>query len=297
MPVRPARSSLVVRRFAALIGCWALSALAPLQVARVEAQSDRFRLAFDAQPVGSVLAAGSTVIDTSGRGNHGSVVTAYGGSVGVVAGQSGGAADFPGKCAADPCPNALVQIADGQSLDPRTADFEWGARILLMPNETDDGGNVVQKGEWGEAGGQWKLQVDKAGGMPSCVVSGSEPGQSTERRVVLEASVSVADGVWHQVSCRRSAAAGVQIVVDGVLRGSAAMPLVDLNSGADVTIGAKWAVPSANDQFHGVLDDVFMTVLDGSGPIVEQFPTQTVAAVPAAASATQTAVRLSVAQP
>jgi hypothetical protein len=275
----------------------AVATVVPVQVSPASARSDRLRITFDTAPVGSVLGDGSAVADMSGRGNDGVVVTAYGGSVVSVAGDPV-AADFPGKCAADPCPNALVQIADHPSLDPRTADFEWGARILLSPSETDDGENIVQKGEWGEAGGQWKLQVDKAAGVPSCVVSGHVPGQTKARRVVLQASIGVADGMWHQVTCRRTTAGGVQVVIDGVLRGATAMPAVDLNSAAAVTIGANRVVPSANDQFHGVLDDVFMTVLDeassGSG---EQFPVETVAAVPVAASATATAVRLSVDQP
>ena len=275
----------------------AVATVAPVHVSPASARSDRLRITFDTTPVGTVLGAGSTVADMSGRGNHGAVVTAYGGSVVAVAGDPA-AADFPGKCAADPCPNALVQIADHASLDPRTADFEWGARILLSPSETDDGENIIQKGEWGEAGGQWKLQVDKAGGVPSCVVSGNVPGQSKARRVVLQASIGVADGMWQQVTCRRTTAGGIQVVIDGVLRGVAAMPAVDLSSAAAVTIGANRVVPSANDQFHGVLDDVFMTVLDesssGSG---EQFPVETVAAVPVAASATATAVRLPVDQP
>ena len=240
--------------------------LVPSSNTTVSAASDRLRLNFDGHgPAGTVLGAGAAVADVSGFQNSGVVVTAFAGSVGLAAGASGGGADFPNKCSREPCPNALIAVRDHASLDPLTAEFEWGARVLLQANETDDGENVLQKGLYLEPGGQWKLQVDKAGGFPSCVVSGRVPGQSTERRVVLIASVSIANGVWHQVTCRRTAA-GVQIVVDGVVRGTTSMPLVSLNSAADVSIGSKWVTSSDNDQFHGVVDDVFMTVLDGSPP-------------------------------
>jgi hypothetical protein len=225
------------------------------------AAADRLRITFESEGgPGARLTASSSVSDVSGQGNNGKVVTAYNGAVTAVAGSGGTAADFPGKCSAEPCPNALIQISDDGSLDPGTADFEWGARILLKASETDDGENVVQKGTWGQAGGQWKLQVDKTGGRPSCVVSGTVPSSGKDLRVVLKSTVGVADGAWHQVTCRRTAA-GVTIVVDGQAAGSAAMARVTLASSAPVTIGAKSVKPTDNDQFHGVLDDVFMALL------------------------------------
>jgi hypothetical protein len=246
-------------------------------------------MTLDAQPAGAALADGAVIADDSGTGNTGVVVTAFGGSIGIAAdaaGSIGSVADFPADCASQPCPNALIQIADAPTLDPMTADFEFGARILMQANETDDGENVLQKGITDEPGGQWKLQVDKAGGLPSCVVSGRAPGESSDRRVVLLSSITVADGVWHQVMCRRSATL-LEIVVDGVVRGTAAMPAVTLNSSAPVTIGAKWVTPSENDQFHGMLDDVFMSVQPDASLLASTVTT--------GADATQPARRLGVA--
>jgi hypothetical protein len=154
----------------------------------------------------------------------------------------------------------MVEIADSDSLDAGTADFEWSARIRLQKAQTADGENVLQKGTWGEPGGQWKLQVDKNPGIPSCVVSGVVPGETAERRIVLKASISVADGAWHRLTCRR-AAGKLEIIIDGTRRGWAAMPAVDLTSTAPVTIGAKWVTTANNDQFQGTIDDVLMTVL------------------------------------
>ncbi|MGD9998562.1 MAG: PKD domain-containing protein, partial [Ilumatobacteraceae bacterium] len=50
-------------------------------------------------------------------------------------------------------------------------------------------------------------------------------------------------------------------------RGRASMPVVDLDSDAPVTIGAKTVIGADNDQFHGVLDDVYMTVLNEDLPV------------------------------
>lgn len=250
------------RASAAVVGTCLLAAVSPVSTSPAHAASDRLRLSFDSTLTAADQSSGSPVVrDSSGQGNNGVVRTAYNGAVVTVTDAAGSmAADFPGKCKTEPCPNALIEIADQPSLDPGTAPFQWGARVLLKKNETADGENVVQKGTWGEPGGQWKLQIDKAAGVPSCVVSGRVPGKATERRVVLKATIGVADGVWHVLLCRRTVA-GVEILVDGVVRGSVAMPAVVLDSTAPVTIGAKSVTPTGNDQFHGVLDDVVMTVL------------------------------------
>ena len=266
-------ASRAVRRGTALVlSACALVAVAPLSPATAHASTDRLRVTFDSDaPVGGILTAGAAVADVSGQGNHGVVVTGYGATVPMVADTVGVAADFPGKCKLEPCPNALIDVRDNASLDPLLADFEWGARIKLKSTETAKGENILQKGRYGEVGGQWKLQVDHSAGIPSCVVSGKVPGSTTERQVVLLASVGIANGAWHQVTCRRTTL-GLKIIVDGVVRGSAAMPVVMLDSAADVTIGAKDVQGIDNDQFLGVLDDVFMTVLNDD-PVPNAAPT------------------------
>jgi hypothetical protein len=224
--------------------------------------TDRLRITFDSDfSAASRLDSSAPVADSSGLGNNGVVKTAFNGRIVAVADPTAGTvAEFPGPCSNEPCPNALIRIADGPSLDPGTSPFEWGARILLQKHETADGENIIQKGTWGQAGGQWKLQIDKDAGIPSCVVSGKVPNTDAERRTVLKASISVADGTWHTVVCRRTKA-GLEIVIDGVARASKAMTVVMLNSAAPVTIGAKSVKVTDNDQFQGMLDDVFMTVL------------------------------------
>lgn len=216
------------------------------------AASDQLLVDFDQT---DSLKAGTSVSDVSGNRNDGVVRSKYGGTILPL---NAGAADFPNPCTTEPCPNAMIEIPDAPSLDPGTASFEWGASIRMKADETADGENVLQKGRWGDAGGQWKLQVDKTGGKPSCVVSGFRNG--VESRVVLKASVGIADNVWHQVTCRRTED-GVTILIDGVVRGSLAMPVVSLAGPASITIGAKEVLAKDNDQFQGRLDDVFMRLI------------------------------------
>lgn len=251
MPARPrtrfALSSLLV----ATIGVGAALAAVSGAPMPVRAASDQLVMNFDQ---GQPLAAGTTVSDVSGNGNNGIVKTKYGGTINPVS----GAADFPGPCSVESCPNAMIEIVDAPSLDPGTADFEWGADVRIKASETADGENVLQKGRWGDAGGQWKLQVDKAGGKPSCVVSGFRNG--VESRVILKSLVGVADNVWHQVTCRRTGV-GIELVIDGAVRASAPMPVVTLSSGATIRIGAKEVAAQDNDQFQGKLDNIFVRLL------------------------------------
>ena len=123
------------------------------------AATDRLSITFDADGApGAQLTASAPVLDASGNDNNGIVRTDFSGTVGLVSRAGGVAADFPKACASEPCPNAMVEIA--------------------------------------------------------------------ERRVVLKASISVADGGWHRVTCRR-AAGKLEIIIDGTKRGSATIPAVD----------------------------------------------------------------------
>lgn len=245
-----------MRRLAALLLGSALTAAALTMTAPpASAAETRLMLSFASDS----LVDGSSVHDSSAMDNDGRVRTEYGGRITAVTGWNGTrSARFPAKCWAEPCGNALISVADDPSLDPGYASFEWGVRLRLSAAQTADGENLIQKGLWGNTGGQWKLQVDKDPGRPSCLVSGYRNG--TSYRVIVRSSVGVADDAWHAVTCRRTSSA-VEIYVDGVRRGIASMPAVNLSNGAAVTIGAKSVTTRDNDQYHGTLDDVFMRVL------------------------------------
>ena len=192
--------------------------------------------------------------DALGKDHRGRVLDAHGGAVDQVPGvpHRGLAVAFPGTCTAESgCPRALVEVSADRSLDPGSAPFTYGASVWLEPDQTAVGSNIVQKGRFGTTGGQWKLQVDGLAGEPSCVVrSGTDV-------VTVRSGVSVADGEWHRVVCRRDAEA-VSIDVDGdvarevVRTGSVVNPW-------PIRIGSP-GLGDRDDQFHGRIDDVFLQI-------------------------------------
>jgi len=214
------------------------------------ATGDRFRLDFDE---GQSLAVGTKVTDVSGLGNGGVVRSSSGG----VITPAGGRAVYPRLCTTEPCPNAIIEIADSPQLDPGTAPFEYGATVVLAANQTSTGQNIIQKGTF-DASGQWKLQVDNIAGQPSCRIRGFN-GSHVLKNIRVVSSVSIADGQPHQVMCRKTST-GLQILIDGVGRGTSASGKLDITNSSSVTVGGRNTAQN-NDQFQGALDDVYMRLI------------------------------------
>ncbi|WP_457205715.1 LamG-like jellyroll fold domain-containing protein [Nocardioides sp. P5_C9_2] len=192
--------------------------------------------------------------DANGRSHVGRVESANDGTVEVVPGADdrGDAVAFPGACTeAQGCPRAMVEVTSAEDLNPGERDFAYGAAVWLAPDQTTTGSNVVQKGRFATEGGLWKLQVDSAEGQPSCVV------RTAEGLVTVRSTVSIADSRWHRVECRRDRT-GVSIRVDDTVEG------VDGGTGSvdnewPIRIGSP-GVGDHDDQFHGRVDDVFLTI-------------------------------------
>jgi hypothetical protein len=197
-----------------------------------------------------------TVIDESGRGHTLSVVSGHGGSVRPVVHGQGAALAFPARCAARAaiCPHVALQAPDSADLDPGTRDIAYGADVLLAPGQTSKGQNIVQKG-YSTTSSQWKLQIDGAAGRPSCVLV--DDRKPTIRMVT--SSVTAADGRWHAVACRRTGTT-LSVTVDGIERGRTAVPAkLSVTNSRPLSIGGKGAY-SDNDQFNGVLDNVWVQI-------------------------------------
>ncbi|MFI7540398.1 LamG-like jellyroll fold domain-containing protein [Actinoplanes sp. NPDC049599] len=198
--------------------------------------------------------ADGTFDDGSGNGHLLKTLAVNGGALRTVPHGNGQAISFPPKCAGADCPRVVLQATDVPDLNPGTKNLRYGARVLLSPAETSSGENVMQKG-YATAGGQYKLQVDGISGRPSCVLS-----DKTDPAIhVAKSRTSVADGDWHAVECRRT---GTELAI-----------LVDNQAGGSVTVPAALAVVTTqplslggkgtgvnNDQFHGSLDDVWISV-------------------------------------
>jgi hypothetical protein len=195
-----------------------------------------------------------TITDESGHGHNLRIVAAHGGSVRQVVHGRGSALAFPAECTARICPHVALQSPTTADLNPGVRSIAFGADVLLPPGQTSKGENIVQKG-YSATSSQWKLQVDGAAGRPSCVLVDDK--RPTIRMVY--SSVSIADGQWHALQCRR-AGTTLSIYVDGVTRGSIGVPSkLSVTNARPLSIGGKGAFPD-NDQFNGALDNVWVQI-------------------------------------
>ncbi|MEV4703821.1 LamG-like jellyroll fold domain-containing protein [Actinoplanes sp. NPDC049316] len=196
----------------------------------------------------------SSIRDESGRGHTLRLVSGNGGTVRAVPHRSGQALRFPAKCGAGTrCPRAALQSPSSADLNPGTRNISFGAEVLLARSQTSKGQNIVQKG-YSTTSSQWKLQIDGAAGRPSCVLVGAGPGIK-----IVRSSVSVADGSWHTVECRRTGTA-LRVIVDGAVRGSRVISAkLSIANSRPLSIGAKGAYAD-NDQFQGILDNIWVRI-------------------------------------
>jgi len=195
------------------------------------------------------------VVDGGGRLPL-TVHTVEGGELAVVPHAGGLAVRFPAPCkhyGAESCARAILQSGPAGFLNPARGTFSYGASVLVKPDETSKGANVLQKG-FSVGDSQFKLQVDGAAGKPSCVIVGT----SGSAIFVALSSQSVADGRWHRVVCSRSNKL-LTVAVDDDVVGRAAIPSsLSITNPDPLCIGGK-GISANNDQFVGVIDDVFVT--------------------------------------
>jgi Concanavalin A-like lectin/glucanases superfamily len=195
-------------------------------------------------------------------GAVGGVLTVNRGAVERVPDESGGVAlRFPAPCRGPGagCPRAIVDVPHSPGLNPGDRSFSFGAMVLLSPDETTDGSNVMQKGRFRTPGAQWKLQIDGIAGRPSCVFRGG-PGRRGPS-VTATSPVSVATGSWHSVRCVLTADQAA-VVVDGLTASVRAASVRALSNTAPVRLGGP-GLDVGDDQYHGRLDDVFLRIPAG----------------------------------
>ena len=183
------------------------------------------------------------------------VQAAAGGAVRTESHGGGLAVRFPPRCPqyGDPtCPRVILETSF--AANPGTAPLRFGAAVRLAANETSDGENVLQKG-FSHGHSQFKLQIDGAGGQPSCVLVGT----TSARIHAVTAGISVATGQWHTVECAR-AGASLTVIVDGAVAGRVDVPVeLSIVNADPLRVGGK-GISANNDQFHGALDDVFVSI-------------------------------------
>lgn len=198
--------------------------------------------------------ADGTFDDGSGNGHLLKSMSANGGAVKTVPHGGGQGVAFPPKCTGSNCPRVVLQASDVPDLNPGAQNLRYGANVLLSPAETSSGENILQKG-YATAGGQYKLQVDGASGKPSCVMS----DKTATALHVAKSPLSISDGNWHTLECRR-AGTTLTILVDDRVEGSATLPAaLEVVTAQPLSLGGK-GTGLNNDQFHGSLDDVWIAI-------------------------------------
>lgn len=193
------------------------------------------------------LKSGTIVRDASGHHHAGRIQLQKGGRIAPGQGWFKRGADYRPHHG-----RAIIEVRDGQGLDPRRKSFVFGAAVRTTAAKAVNGMNVVQKGYFHQTGGQYKLQL-QAGGVPSCVVAGALG------RAIITAQNSIANGTWHRLSCTRTATA-VTLRVDGVVRATDEIATGWLGNDSAIRIGGKKINPG-NKQYRGHLDSVFLRKL------------------------------------
>ncbi|GLZ01525.1 LamG domain-containing protein [Actinoplanes sp. NBRC 103695] len=238
--VVPAVPVLAVPAAAAAPAAAAPAAAAPVVVARYS---------FDTTVAGRLP-------DLSGRGTPLTIRTAAGGAVRYVTAGTNRYIGLPVRCTGTAaCPRALLEGTDDPDLDPGTQTFRWGASINITKAQLDGSPNIMQKGV-SNTESQWKMQIGATHGRAQCVVVGRA---TTKTPYLVRSSVAVADGTWHKVQCVR-AGATLSVYVDGVARGSRAIPAaLSLINAKPLRIGGP-NFNAGSDMYHGYLDEVYATL-------------------------------------
>jgi hypothetical protein len=187
--------------------------------------------------------AGSTVlVDTSGHGINGTIGTH------VVA--NGAVETFPyvqGGVGGvyDP---AHIDLLNSSQLNPGTRDFAVTIRFKF----TIPVGDVLQKGQSGAVGGLFKIELDSGGGKVDC--SFVSPTGSAQ----VWSSRTVNDGLWHVVTCTRTATQ-VTVTVDGAVVGTIVHSTGSISNTWPLSIGGKSKCNQTKvfcDYFAGQIDYV-----------------------------------------
>jgi hypothetical protein len=196
------------------------------------------------------------ITDTSG-GHELRSIGQNGGTLSLVPEGLGLAVAYPERCTLArerDCPRAILEGFRDDSLNPGTRPLQYGASVLMTHADLADGANVLQKGYSVGGVSQFKLQVDHRQGHPSCVIAGNHA-----RIYRAEPRLDVADGMWHDLACTRTADR-LTLSVDCVERAWVAVPrTLSIANAEPLRVGGK-GPNRGNDQFAGEIDNVFVTI-------------------------------------
>ncbi|GAB1692877.1 hypothetical protein KRM28CT15_46800 [Krasilnikovia sp. M28-CT-15] len=191
--------------------------------------------------------------DNTGRGHLLTAFAANGATLDTADHNGGHAVVFPPVCTATTgCPRMVLQTPSTADLNPGSGPIAYGARVRLTADQATDGQNILQKG-YSTGGGQYKLQADKLTGRPRCALTGA----ASPTTYPAKSSITIADGAWHTLECRRTSTE-LRILVDGQVTGSTTVPAdLTIDNTAPLVLGGK-GLADNNSQYHGALDDTWI---------------------------------------
>ena len=121
-----------------------------------------------------------------------------------------------------------LDLVDSPLLNPGTRGYAVTVRFKgVLPN-----GNLLQKGQSGAIGGYFKIQLDSGGGRVLCTFVGLAGSGS------VWSSTKVDDGLWHVVTCARTATQ-VSVTVDERVVGVTAHATGRISNTWPLSIGGK----------------------------------------------------------
>ena len=143
---------------------------------------------------------------------------------------------------------AHIDLVNSASLNPGARDFAVTVRLKF----TVPVGDVLQKGQSGAVGGLFKIELDSGGGKVDC--SFVSPTGSAQ----VWSTTTINDGLWHVVTCTRTATQ-VTVTVDGVVVGKIAHASGSISNTWPLSIGGKSKCNQTTvfcDYFAGQIDYV-----------------------------------------
>jgi concanavalin A-like lectin/glucanase superfamily protein len=196
--------------------------------------------------------ADGTFDDGSGHGHLLTALTRNGARPTTTPHGSGHALTFPHRCTGPTCPRLVLTATGTDDLNPGTRPLRYGAGVRFTPAAaTTSPESVLQKG-YSTGGDQYKLEVDGHSGRPSCTVTGKRP-------YTARGPASIGDGGWHAIECRR-AGTDLSILVDGAVARTVPVPAtLSVSTAHPFSVGGK-GVSNYNDQFHGSVDDIWISI-------------------------------------
>lgn len=174
---------------------------------------------------------GTTMIDSSGHGNNGTLHSVTLGATGT----SGYAYTFTGK-------PAYVSVPTAASLNPGSANINISFDLNTTSLPTSGDYDLVRKGVWTVQ--EYKVELLQSGQI-QCTFRGSTSKHNATGGSGLN------NGAWHHIQCIKTTAQ-IQLIIDGKVAASTNATVGSISNSYDAEIGAY----PGSDWYKGKLDEV-----------------------------------------